>query len=194
MCAVLFLHILLLLFFTPSYAPLTHPFVFSFSLCLKKGQPPTTWYLSDWTSKTKASGIKMLLLGTLLVITLKFGFFFFSNYHLLTIQYSTIVQDADSEAIVFAKRTVKDLKLPHQFILQIAQSIQVGLSLSFSLFNFLLNRFQLYSVLISGYFMAIRISSLSLDHMKDKTCTLLRKLCPSRFLVVLVCSSLFLNS
>lgn len=33
--------------------------------------------------------------------------------------------DPDSEVVVFAKRTVKDLKLPPAFITQIAQSIQV---------------------------------------------------------------------
>ena len=34
--------------------------------------------------------------------------------------------DPDSEVVVFAKRTVKDLKLPPAFITQIAQSIQVN--------------------------------------------------------------------
>lgn len=34
--------------------------------------------------------------------------------------------DPDSEVVVFAKRTVKDLKLPPAFITQIAQSIQVS--------------------------------------------------------------------
>jgi len=33
--------------------------------------------------------------------------------------------DPDSEVVVFAKRTVKDLKLPPAFVTQIAQSIQV---------------------------------------------------------------------
>ncbi|KAJ4721858.1 Chromatin structure-remodeling complex protein BSH [Melia azedarach] len=36
--------------------------------------------------------------------------------------------DPDSEVVVFAKRTVKDLKLPPQFITQIAQSIQSQLT------------------------------------------------------------------
>lgn len=36
--------------------------------------------------------------------------------------------DADSEVVVFAKRTVKDLKLPPAFVTQIAQSIQSQLS------------------------------------------------------------------
>lgn len=36
------------------------------------------------------------------------------------------VVDPDSEVVVFAKRTVKDLKLPPAFITQIAQSIQVS--------------------------------------------------------------------
>nr|XP_016440413.1 PREDICTED: chromatin structure-remodeling complex protein BSH-like isoform X2 [Nicotiana tabacum] len=35
--------------------------------------------------------------------------------------------DPDSEVVVFAKRTVKDLKLPPGFITQIAQSIQLDL-------------------------------------------------------------------
>lgn len=35
--------------------------------------------------------------------------------------------DPDSEVVVFAKRTVKDLKLPPAFITQIAQSIQVSI-------------------------------------------------------------------
>ena len=36
--------------------------------------------------------------------------------------------DPDSEVVVFAKRTVKDLKLPPSFITQIAQSIQAQLA------------------------------------------------------------------
>ncbi|KAH9766652.1 Chromatin structure-remodeling complex protein BSH [Citrus sinensis] len=36
--------------------------------------------------------------------------------------------DPDSEVVVFAKRTVRDLKLPPQFITQIAQSIQTQLT------------------------------------------------------------------
>lgn len=40
-----------------------------------------------------------------------------------------IVIDPDSEVVVFAKRTVKDLKLPPAFVTQIAQSIQVKWSL-----------------------------------------------------------------
>lgn len=39
--------------------------------------------------------------------------------------YSNVV-DPDSEVVVFAKRTVKDLKLPPAFVTQIAQSIQVN--------------------------------------------------------------------
>jgi SWI/SNF-related matrix-associated actin-dependent regulator of chromatin subfamily B protein 1 len=35
------------------------------------------------------------------------------------------IVDPDSEIVVFAKRTVKDLKLPPPFVTQIAQSIQV---------------------------------------------------------------------
>ncbi|WMV54082.1 hypothetical protein MTR67_047467 [Solanum verrucosum] len=38
--------------------------------------------------------------------------------------------DPDSEVVVFAKRTVKDLKLPPAFVTQIAQSIQKKLLLS----------------------------------------------------------------
>ncbi|KAK3005888.1 hypothetical protein RJ639_017788 [Escallonia herrerae] len=34
--------------------------------------------------------------------------------------------DPDSEVVVFAKRTVKDLKLPPAFVTQIVQSIQVS--------------------------------------------------------------------
>lgn len=34
--------------------------------------------------------------------------------------------DPDSEVVVFAKRTAKDLKLPPAFVMQIAQSIQVS--------------------------------------------------------------------
>ncbi|KAF5179003.1 hypothetical protein FRX31_031410, partial [Thalictrum thalictroides] len=34
------------------------------------------------------------------------------------------IKDPDSEVVVFAKRTVKDLKLPPAFITHIAQSIQ----------------------------------------------------------------------
>lgn len=34
--------------------------------------------------------------------------------------------DPDSEVVLFAKRTVKDLKLPPAFITQIASSIQVN--------------------------------------------------------------------
>jgi SWI/SNF-related matrix-associated actin-dependent regulator of chromatin subfamily B protein 1 len=33
--------------------------------------------------------------------------------------------DPDNEVVIFAKRTVKDLKLPYAFVTQIAQSIQV---------------------------------------------------------------------
>jgi len=36
------------------------------------------------------------------------------------------VVDPDSEVVVFAKRTAKDLKLPPVFVTQIAQSIQVN--------------------------------------------------------------------
>lgn len=36
--------------------------------------------------------------------------------------------DPDSEVVVFAKRTVKDLKLPPPFVTQIAQSIQSQLA------------------------------------------------------------------
>lgn len=45
--------------------------------------------------------------------------------------------DPDSEVVVFAKRTVKDLKLPPAFVMQIAQSIQVFFLLAFvfSTFN-----------------------------------------------------------
>ncbi|KAG6422148.1 hypothetical protein SASPL_118711 [Salvia splendens] len=36
--------------------------------------------------------------------------------------------DPDSEVVVFAKRTVKDLKLPPAFVTQIAQSVQTQLT------------------------------------------------------------------
>jgi SWI/SNF-related matrix-associated actin-dependent regulator of chromatin subfamily B protein 1 len=36
--------------------------------------------------------------------------------------------DPDNEVVIFAKRTVKDLKLPYAFVTQIAQSIQSQLS------------------------------------------------------------------
>lgn len=36
------------------------------------------------------------------------------------------LKDPDSEVVSFAKRTVKDLKLPPTFMTQIAQSIQVS--------------------------------------------------------------------
>jgi SWI/SNF-related matrix-associated actin-dependent regulator of chromatin subfamily B protein 1 len=39
-----------------------------------------------------------------------------------------MIVDPDSEIVVFAKRTVKDLKLPPPFVTQIAQSIQSQLA------------------------------------------------------------------
>ncbi|KAF1867054.1 hypothetical protein Lal_00049482 [Lupinus albus] len=41
--------------------------------------------------------------------------------------------DPDSEVVVFAKRTVKDLKLPPAFVTQIAQSIQLDLRVNHTL-------------------------------------------------------------
>nr|GMC84206.1 chromatin structure-remodeling complex protein BSH-like [Ipomoea batatas]GMC90219.1 chromatin structure-remodeling complex protein BSH-like [Ipomoea batatas] len=38
--------------------------------------------------------------------------------------------DPDTEVVLFAKRTVKDLKLPPAFVTQIAQSIQVHIRTS----------------------------------------------------------------
>lgn len=92
-------------------------------------------------------------------------------------------KDPDSEVVVFAKRTVRDLKLPPQFITQIAQSIQV-----FPVFIFITFQIQPYFcfllIFLSFFnlprFNFVRLSLLSLDHTKDKTCTLLRKLSPSR--------------
>jgi len=43
--------------------------------------------------------------------------------HMRLLNYNII--DPDSEVVVFAKRTVRDLKLPPAFVTQIAQSIQV---------------------------------------------------------------------
>ena len=50
--------------------------------------------------------------------------FSFTSYEYLHV-FSNII-DPDSEVVIFAKRTVKDLKLPPAFITQIAQSIQVS--------------------------------------------------------------------
>jgi SWI/SNF-related matrix-associated actin-dependent regulator of chromatin subfamily B protein 1 len=47
--------------------------------------------------------------------------------------------DPDSEITIFAKRTVKDLKLPPPFIMHIVQSIQVLPSSSSPFFYFPVN-------------------------------------------------------
>lgn len=44
----------------------------------------------------------------------------------MSLKYLFFEIDPDSEVVVFAKRTVKDLKLPPAFVTQIAQSIQVS--------------------------------------------------------------------
>ncbi|KAF6167240.1 hypothetical protein GIB67_029878 [Kingdonia uniflora] len=48
-------------------------------------------------------------------------------YPLISVACVFTVTDPDSEVVVFAKRTVKDLKLPQAFVTQIAQSIQAQL-------------------------------------------------------------------
>ncbi|KAL0364987.1 UNVERIFIED_CONTAM: Chromatin structure-remodeling complex protein BSH [Sesamum angustifolium] len=50
--------------------------------------------------------------------------------------------DADSEIVVFAKRTVKDLKLPPAFVTQIAQSIQPAIAIAI--------REQLYEIAVQN--------------------------------------------
>ena len=50
--------------------------------------------------------------------------YFFNS--MITCFVNVIYIDPDSEVVVFAKRTVKDLKLPPAFITQIASSIQVN--------------------------------------------------------------------
>lgn len=92
-------------------------------------------------------------------------------------------KDPDSEVVVFAKRTVRDLKLPPQFITQIAQSIQV--SPVFIFITFHIQPYFCFLLIFLSFFNLprfnfVRLSLLSLDHTKDKTCTLLRKLSPSR--------------
>ncbi|KAM1609529.1 hypothetical protein ACFX1R_023049 [Malus domestica] len=49
--------------------------------------------------------------------------------------------DPDSEIVVFARRTAKDLKIPPGFIMVIASAIQVGISTLSNIFpsNFVLN-------------------------------------------------------
>jgi SWI/SNF-related matrix-associated actin-dependent regulator of chromatin subfamily B protein 1 len=54
-----------------------------------------------------------------------------------------MIADPDSEVVVFAQRTVKDLKLPPHFVTQISQSIQVPFSSSFLITLLAVNSFNL---------------------------------------------------
>lgn len=94
--------------------------------------------------------------------------------------------DPDSEVVIFAKKTVKDLKLPPAFITQIAQSIQVSGCLKRNIpqeFSTLTTSWLSYSCTFSIMCYCSH-NWLNFDHLKGKICTLGRRLSLSRFVLV----------
>jgi SWI/SNF-related matrix-associated actin-dependent regulator of chromatin subfamily B protein 1 len=77
-----------------------------------------------------------------------------------------MIADPDSEVVVFAQRTVKDLKLPPHFVTQISQSIQVPFSSSFLITLLAVNSFNL----------SIHIGWLFLYPMTAEVCMLEKRL------------------
>lgn len=96
--------------------------------------------------------------------------------------------DPDSEIVVFAKRTVKDMKLPPVFVTHIASSIQAkptdqlhplaSLYFSLMLLCFQHLRFMWFSFI---GFARISLSLLTFGHLKGKICMLARRLSLLRY-------------